>query len=183
MVAVAGVLEQVGVSAYLGAAPLVADAGILSTAGSILTIEARHQSLIRLLSATAAAPGAFDTPLGPKAVFSLAAPFIVSCPEGSNLALTAFPSLTLAQPADASAVAINSNILFAEQVPGATHCGFTNGGVPGGTIFTPFTEGVGCVVPQNLAGITYVTLTSQGPLTGAISDEITLAGPMVLAIS
>ncbi|KAJ2901692.1 hypothetical protein MKZ38_001562 [Zalerion maritima] len=183
MVGVAAVLEQVGVSAYLGAAPLVADPGILSTAGSILTVEARHQSLIRLVSGIAAAPGAFDTALGPKAVFSLAAPFITSCPDGSNLILTAFPPLTLAQPADVAAVAVDSNISFSEPVAGATHCAFTNGGAPGGSIFTTFTEAEGCVVPQTLSGITYVSLASQGPLTGVLTDDITLAGPLVLTIS
>jgi hypothetical protein len=183
MVGVAAVLEQVGVSAYLGAAPLVSDGGILSTAASILTVEARHQSLIRLLSGIAAAPGAFDTALGPKSVFSLAAPFIASCPEGSNLILTAFPTLSLSQPADVSAVAIGSMITFTENTSGATHCAFTNGGAPGGTVFTTFDAAAGCMVPQNLAGITYVSLTNQGPLTGKLTDDITLAGPLVLTIS
>ena len=103
MVATAAVLEEVGVSAYLGAAPLLADPAILGTAGSILSIEARHQTLIRIASGMQASPSAFDAPLGALNVFSLAAPFIKSCPEGSNLALTAFPALTLADPADPKA--------------------------------------------------------------------------------
>jgi hypothetical protein len=188
MVATAAVLENVGVSAYLGAAPLVSSGSILSTAGSILTIEGRHQTLIRVASQIAAVPGAFDTALSPKQVFSLAAPFIASCPEGSNLALTAFPALTMAPGAAANvAVEAGATLNLASTATGATACSFTNGGVnggvPGGTAFTPFTAGTGCQIPQNLAGVTYVNLVSSSPLAGVISDDIIVAGPMVLTIS
>ncbi|KAM0278552.1 hypothetical protein ACHAQH_005120 [Verticillium albo-atrum] len=185
MVATAAVLENVGVSAYLGAAPLVADKSILATAGSILTVEARHQTFIRAASQQVAIPQGFDTPLGPRAVFSLAAPFITSCPEGSNLAIQAFPPLQMTAPAAPAAVAIGSTIqLQADTAPQAVACGFTSGGVsPGGTAFTAFNPQTGCEVPQGLAGVTYVTLTSSAPINGALTDDITLAGPMVLTIS
>jgi hypothetical protein len=65
---------------------------------------------------------------------------------------------------------------------GATFCAFTNGGQPGGTVFSAFTDG-GCIVPQNLAGITYVNLASAGPASGVLTDAITVAGPMVVVIS
>ncbi|CAP73196.1 uncharacterized protein PODANS_2_6030 [Podospora anserina S mat+] len=184
MVATAAVLENVGVSAYLGAAALISDGSILTTAGSILTIEARHQTFVRAASGVVAVPQAFDTPLTPKQVFSLAAPFIESCPEGSNLILTAFPSLALGAGIDAATVTAGTVIrLESEAAAGATHCGFTTGGNPGGTVFTTFTQEAGCEVPQNLAGVTYVSLTSAGPLTGVITDEITVAGPMVMQVS
>lgn len=183
MVATAAVLENVGVSAYLGGAPLIADGSILGTAGSILTQEARHQTFIRVASQVAAAPGAFDTSLSPKQVFSLAAPFIQSCPEGSNLILTAFPTLTMAAGAPAAA-AIGSTINVESQAAaGAQFCSFTNGNIVGGTAFSPFTQGTGCTVPQGLAGVVYVNLVTQAPLTGKITDEIIMAGPMVMQIS
>ncbi|RYP01714.1 hypothetical protein DL764_006139 [Monosporascus ibericus] len=188
MVATAAVLESVGVSAYLGAAPLVSDPGILGTAGSILTVEARHQSFIRVASGIAASPSPFDTPLGPKAIFSLAAPFIESCPEGSNLVLEAFPTLTLSEPtinaAGVNALASGTPLKFeSEAVAGAQFCGFTNSAAPGGTAFVPFTEAEGCALPQNLAGIVYVSLTSEAAADGVITDDIMLAGPMVLQLS
>ncbi|EQB44420.1 Protein rds1 [Colletotrichum sp. SAR11_59] len=185
MVKTAAVLENVGVSAYLGAAPLVKDKAILGTAGSILTIEARHQTFIRAASKQIAIPQAFDAPLGVRAVFSLAAPFITSCPQGSNLALQPFPKLTMTAPAQPSAVAIGAPIMLqADSATQAKACAFTTGGLqPGGTTFSPFTPQQGCVVPQGLSGITYVSLTNQSPMSGVLSDDITVAGPMVLTIS
>ncbi|KAI0122827.1 ferritin-like domain-containing protein [Xylariales sp. AK1849] len=185
MVATAGVLENIGVSAYLGAAPILSSPTILAAAGSILTIESRHQTFIRAASGTVAIPQPFDTPLGPKAVFTMAAPFISSCPAGSNLALTAFPTLTMttAAPAAPAVLAAGSNIqVQSTAAAGATFCGFTNANAPGGTAFSPFTQASGCALPQNLAGITYMTLTSAAPATGVITDAITVAGPMVLSL-
>ncbi|KAI0403227.1 ferritin-like domain-containing protein [Xylaria palmicola] len=187
MVATAAVLESVGVSAYLGAAPLVSDGGILSTAASIVTVEARHQSFIRGASGVAVSPSPLDTPLGPKAVFSLAAPFIASCPSGSNLALTAFPALAMTEPAPVAGVmslVAGTNIkVQSDAASGASFCGFTNSAAPGGTAFTAFDATNGCALPPNLAGLVYVTLTSDAPATGVLTDEITLAGPMVMQLS
>lgn len=185
MVATAAILENVGVSAYLGAAPLLSDAAILSTAGSILTIEARHQTAIRIFSKQVAVPQPFDAPVGPRAIFTLAAPFIKACPEGSNLVVQGFPTLAMAPGQDVKAVAIGAPIKLASQAAaGATHCAFTSGGVlPGGTKFAPFTEAEGCKVPQGIAGITYVSLANKGPITGVLSDDITVAGPMVITLS
>ncbi|KAG9232121.1 ferritin-like domain-containing protein [Amylocarpus encephaloides] len=184
MVATAGILENVGVSAYLGAAPIVKSAAILGTAASIVTVEARHQTFIRVASKAVAIPSAFDTPLGIRNVFTLAAGFIESCPEGSNLAITPFPALTMTTPAAAGAAApaAGSTIKVTSTATGATQCAFSNGGIPGGTAFAPFTDG-GCEVPQNLAGFTYVNLASDAPGDGVLTDAITLAGPMVMIVS
>ncbi|KAH7318464.1 ferritin-like domain-containing protein [Stachybotrys elegans] len=183
MVATAAILENVGVSAYLGAAPLLADPALLGVAGSILTIEARHQSSIRVFGGAIAVPQAFDAPLGPRAVFSLAAPFIQSCPEGSNLIVQAFPALTMAE-GQISPAAVGTALRLTSASPGATHCAFTSGGAqPGGTKFAPFTEAEGCQVPHGVAGISYVTLTSSAPLDGKIVDDIIVAGPMAVTVS
>ncbi|KAI0414124.1 ferritin-like domain-containing protein [Xylaria grammica] len=187
MVATAAILESVGISAYLGAAPLVSDGGILSTAASILTVEARHQSFIRSASAVAVSPSPLDTPLGPKAVFSLAAPFITECPGGSNLALQAFPALSMTSPAPVAGVmslVAGTNIqVQSDAASGASFCGFTNSGAPGGTAFTAFDAANGCALPPNLAGVVYVTLTTDAPATGVLTDDITVAGPMVMQLS
>lgn len=77
MAAVARVVELVGVGAYLGAAPLISDPAILVAAGSILTVEARHQTILNVLSLNGSAiPSAFDIGLQPNEVLALASPFI-----------------------------------------------------------------------------------------------------------
>ncbi|KAL3427929.1 twin-arginine translocation pathway signal [Phlyctema vagabunda] len=182
MVATAGVLENIGVSAYIGAAPLVKTPAILTVAAEIVTVEARHQTFIRTASKAAAIPSAFDTPLGIRSVFTLAAGFISSCPEGSNLAITPFAAITQTSPAADQPITAGSQLALTTTATGATACAFTNGGLPGGTAFTPFTNG-GCAVPQNLAGVTYLNLATESPTSGALTDAITVAGPLVLPIS
>ena len=88
---------------YLGAAPLIKDKGILSTAASIATIEARHQTFIRVAGSKEPIPAAFDNALGPRAVFTLASPFFESCPEGSDLGIKPFPAITVAEGSEAVA--------------------------------------------------------------------------------
>ncbi|CAG8979982.1 hypothetical protein HYALB_00005155 [Hymenoscyphus albidus] len=184
MVATASILENVGVSAYLGAAPLVKSPAILGVAAQIATVESRHQTFIRVASKAVAIPSAFDTPLGIRNVFTLAAGFIQSCPQGANLAITPFPALTMAGPAPAAGAppaAAGTTIQLATSATGATNCAFTNGGLPGGTAFTTFANGA-CTVPSGLAGLTYVNLASAAPATG-LTDAITLAGPMLMQVS
>lgn len=86
-------LEGVGVSAYLGAAPAIANKDYLTAAGSILTVEARHASYVRAALKQKPFPGAFDTPLGFNSVFSLAAQFVTGFAKGTKVPFKAFPKL------------------------------------------------------------------------------------------
>jgi len=171
MVKTARVLEAVGVSAYLGAAPLVNSSDVLAAAGSIVTVEARHQAFIRVAAGAEPVPAAFDTALGPRAVFTLAAQFIKSCPQGSNLNIQAFPAIALQNPEQAT---VGQNLKLADpaQPSGAAFCAFV---APGGNQFTPITDG-NCMVPQNLAGEVYMMITKSQSVT----DAEVLAGPSVI---
>ncbi|KAF8351046.1 ferritin-like domain-containing protein [Amanita rubescens] len=77
MINVARILEDVGLGAYLGAAHLISDPVLLTTAGSILTVEARHQTVLNILSGTGTAiPSAFDIALAPQEVLAIVTPFL-----------------------------------------------------------------------------------------------------------
>lgn len=83
--AVSQALENVGVGAYLMAAPAVKDKTILAAAGSILTIEARHAGFLDvLLQKPISANGAFDKPLSQADIVTAASPFIASLNGGPD---------------------------------------------------------------------------------------------------
>lgn len=66
----------------------------LTAAGSILTVEARHSLYLRAALGESPFPTPFDTPLSLNEVYTLASPFIVSCPTSNvKLPVKAFPKL------------------------------------------------------------------------------------------
>ncbi|KAK8174868.1 ferritin-like domain-containing protein [Phyllosticta citribraziliensis] len=157
MISTARTLEAVGLSAYLGAAPLIQSRDVLSAATTIATIEARHQTLVRVASGAVPVPASFDTPLGPRAVFSLASSFIQACPQGSNLNIAPFPAIHMDVGGNASAkMTVDS----------------------GGNQFSTLANG-NCQVPQNLVGEVFVLVTNQQSVT----DGAVIAGPSVLQAS
>jgi len=74
--ATAAALENTGVSAYDGAAQFISDPGLLTAAGSIVAVEARHASYLNLITNEVPFPAAFETPLTPDEVLEIAGPFI-----------------------------------------------------------------------------------------------------------
>ena len=85
------ILENVGVGAYLAAAPLLESKGNLAAAASIALIEARHAGYLNTLlniSTTQNAEGvssSFESPLSPEDVVSMASPFIADLNGGPPL--------------------------------------------------------------------------------------------------
>ncbi|KAF9935675.1 hypothetical protein BGZ65_003161 [Modicella reniformis] len=83
-IAIARALENTGISTYIGAAAgLKGD--LLTGTASIATVEARRSS-------RTGAPFAFDTPLTPKEIITIASNFVESCPF--DLGITPFKQLT-----------------------------------------------------------------------------------------
>lgn len=73
----AQVFENVGVGAYLLAAPVIMNKGYLAAAGSILTIEARHAGYLDALVGSPLSPnGAFDKPIAFNTIVADVLPFI-----------------------------------------------------------------------------------------------------------
>lgn len=76
--ATAAVFENLGVSAYDGAGQFLTDPGLLTAAGTISAVEARHASYLNLVTGTLPFPAAFEEPLSPEEVLEAATPFIVA---------------------------------------------------------------------------------------------------------
>lgn len=73
----AATLENVGVSAYDGAAAAIQNPDLLTAAGSIVAVEARHAAYLNLVTGVSPFPAAVETPLTPTEVLDAAGGFIV----------------------------------------------------------------------------------------------------------
>ncbi|RPA91837.1 hypothetical protein L873DRAFT_1818744 [Choiromyces venosus 120613-1] len=192
-VCVSGVLEGVGVTAYLGAAASIADKLTLTAAGSILTVEARHNSLIRAAQNQNPVPQPFDVPLDFNQVFSLASQFITSCPpENPPLPFKAFPTLSLAKSyvgGSGHTIKTGTKISLAPGIKtkrdGLSVAFLT----VTGPIFVDavFVDGhldafghFEVVVPAGVNGQSYAVLNNGRE---KVSDETIVAGPVIVEIS
>jgi len=75
--ATAAALENTGVSAYDGAGASIENPDLLTAAGTIVAVEARHASYLNLITGELPFPSAVETPLTPEEVLEIAGPFIV----------------------------------------------------------------------------------------------------------
>lgn len=181
MAPVARLVENVGVGAYLGAAHLITDPSILTSAASIVTVEARHQSILNVLNNGNAIPSAFDLPLLPQEVLAIAGPFISGCSVG----IDALPSLTVTNTgavAAGTSLTFQSDALTSISDTSSLSCQMLAGGMPF-SITLPFDA---CVVPQGLSGAVaiYVTNDTQ-PLNNNARDRFLgniVAGPTMAFI-
>jgi len=170
----ASVLESVGVSAYLGAAPYISTPAYLTIAAAITTVEARHQAYVSYVEGTAPFPSPFDTAIGLRQVITLAGSFIKSCPQGSAPTLQGFPALALSGNATAGReVTLNAANVTTN---GTVYCAFTSG--ISNVSYVEYKDSK-CTVPSTFVGQTYVVLTSSN---GTLADNNTIAGPAILAL-
>jgi len=176
MAAVARLVENVGVSAYLGGAALIDDRQLLVAAGTILTDEARHQTVLNMLNGGVAIPAAFDMALSPSQVLALAGPFISGC----DLGIPANPVLKVTNTgplAPGTTLTFDSPALTGQD-RSKLSCQMMTGGAPFAVSF-PIDQ---CVVPQGLEGpvYIYITNTTQPLLNSQQSQNVgsIVAGPI-----
>ncbi|KAJ9118431.1 hypothetical protein QFC24_006262 [Naganishia onofrii] len=163
--ALSAILENVGVSAYLGAAASIVDKTYLTVAGSILTTESRHQAWVSsAVNKNEGWSGPYDTPVGFNVVYSAAAAFITGCPASNpTLPFTAFPALTYDAATGAVTGATDGQYI-------ALYQGLNIATYPiqGGKVTLPTTQGTA-----------YLTATSEKNAT-LVGDANIVAGPAVL---
>lgn len=177
---VARKVETIGVGAYAGAASLVEDPRILTTAASILPIESRHQSVLNVLNGGAAAPQAFDLVFTPAQVLAMAGPFITGC----DLGVVANPSLevtangpigpgTKLEFKSAAIDAAAGQQLFCQMFVGGASCAKV----------LPINE---CIVPEGIQGAVSIIITKDNnPLLSNVVDQdqtTTVAGPDIIFV-
>lgn len=75
--ATAAAVENLGVAAYDGAGSSLKNPDLLTAAGTIVAVEARHASYLNLITGTSPFPAAFETPKTKDEVLAIAGPFIV----------------------------------------------------------------------------------------------------------
>ncbi|KAF8881766.1 ferritin-like domain-containing protein [Infundibulicybe gibba] len=180
-VALSQVLEGVGVSAYIGAARFISNKDFLVAGASILATEARHASWIAsTVNHFAGWSGDFDVPLGLNEVFSLASPFIKSCPTTNpQLPVKAFPTLTATPvsgklvPGATITLTFDRSIVKPEQelwvvfLTGLSH------------VFAKI-EGGKVMIPAELRGTVYAVISTSGETTG---DGNTIAGAICVVFN
>lgn len=74
--ATAAAIENVGVAAYDGAGAALESADLLTAAGGIVAVEARHAAYLNLLIGESPFPSAVEAPLTPDEVLEIATPFL-----------------------------------------------------------------------------------------------------------
>ncbi|KAG0314271.1 hypothetical protein BGZ99_008269 [Dissophora globulifera] len=168
--AIAQALETTGVSAYTGAIDGL-DGDLLTAAGTIATVEGRHSYFLNVILGQSGFPYAFDTPLSPRQIITIATSFIQECPF--DLGLTPYTHLTATLPAEGSTKVTTSFQGQENYAIENTWCQFLYGNH---LVISPGAE---CTLPPGAIGYVYVFVTSSKNPVNMPNSDI-LAGPALL---
>jgi len=178
MAATARTVEFLGVSAFLGAAHLLPK-DLIDAAGMILTIEARHSTLLNIFSGQGSSiPSPFDLGLTPQEVLGIAGGFIDGpCDLGLNATNTLTVTNTVVNPGTLLTVSGNgisgTDNLFCNMIQGGNSTALN----------LPLSQ---CVVPDGTNGPVAVWITSNNtPLANDVTSRATdaqVAGPAIFFV-
>jgi hypothetical protein len=175
-IAIARVLENVGVSAYTGAAYKIVNAQLLTAAATIATIEARHASYLNTVNGVSPFPNAFDSPLDMNAVVGLAGGFIKSCPDA--ITIVPYPALTVTAPAVVK-VGSKLTVTGSTGVVGHKNCVFYSGSASVNSTLSDTNE---CSVPDGVpVGDNFLFVMSSKSYSAFSSTGI-LGGPALVSV-
>ena len=196
-VALANAITSVGIGAYIGGSTGLADnPDLLTKAGSILTIEARHDAYLRTGAGVSAFPTPYDTSLTALFAYNLASEFIVSCPD--PLDIVSLPKLMFQpdpMPPQIPPPAAPATLTFSWDptkffvtVADGTQLYIAYINQISDPIFVPVTStgmGAGTApVSSEVGGVVFAVLTTfSGGLSAVqLSEFGTLAGPVEIVV-
>jgi len=176
--ATARTVEFLGVSAFLGAANLL-PSDVIDSAGVILTVEARHSTLLNVFSGTGSPlPSPFDIGLTPQETLGIAGGFI----QGDcNLGIQGTNPLTVTNQNITSGTLLT---VTANGISGTDNlfCNMLQGG-NGTALNLPLAQ---CNVPTGTNGPVALWITnSSTPLSGDVTTRATdaqVAGPAIFFV-
>jgi len=179
MITAARAIEYVGVSAFLGSLANINDAAILTSGASILTNEARHQTILNVLNGNTAIPQAFDMAMLPNEVVTIAEVFFSGpCDTGitpnTPLSVTNNGSITTDTLLEFSSPTLNSSTDTSK-----FSCQILVGGLDV-AIVLPLDQ---CTIPGDINGPILIWVTSgTEPLSSNLQDrqsQSVVAGPQI----
>lgn len=149
-----------------------------------MTVEARHSSYLRAAIGEVPFPQPFDDPLDFDEVYTVASPFITSCPSSNGkLPVKAFPSLTLTSTypiVSGAQVRLEAGSGFDDSNQSDLYAAFIT---VTGPIWTPL-KFVGhstfiVTIPKGVAGQSYVVITKGN---SKVTDDNIVAGPAIVEV-
>lgn len=165
-------------AAYLGGANLLVNKELLIAAATILTVEARHQSILNILNVGSSIPSAFDISLSPPEVLAIASQFITGC----DLGIKPLPTLAVT---NTGTVAPGTSLTFSSGgIPSDTSgltCQMMTGGAPF-ALSLPFSN---CVVPDINGPVYIYIVNGTQPLLNSQTNQFStsiVAGPTLAFI-
>ncbi|KAK5130325.1 hypothetical protein LTR08_002211 [Meristemomyces frigidus] len=174
--------------AFLTAALQSLGEDILTAAGSILTVEARHSAYLRASLSQSPFPQSQDDPLTPDEVHTMAHVFITSCPaDNPTFPIKPFPGLSVTTTGTITSgqvigVQTVDYVLSASDADAHLYAAFITAAGADFALLTPSGDGRNYMVrvPLGVNGQSYLLFTNCNT---TVTDQNVVAGPTFVGVS